>query len=323
MAPALIAVLAFAGVGGAAYAVSRLSSAGRRLDDRISQVVEGAVPLDEEEIDQAAGRSKKREERLPALAKALAGRGILEKLEKRLVTAGLLLRPTEFLAIWAASAIGMLLISLLLGRGALLVTVLLTGLGLWVPHGILNFLYNRRRTSLEGQLADALTMIASGLKAGYTVLQGMQAASEQLPNPISAEFGRVAKLVNVGMDFGGALRRMGDRVGSYDFDIVITAVNIQLQTGGNLSGLLESIAATIRDRITLRREIKAATSQGVLSGAILVLLPVGIGCGLMVINRPYANYLFTTALGRNLLKLALVQQLLGIWLIKRLLNFDA
>lgn len=323
MSPAVLAIAVFVGFGLVAFAISQLAGGGRRLDSRIAQVVEGVTEIDAAEIEEITGRPAKRQERLPGLAKALAARGLGQRLERRLIAAGVPLRPTEFLVIWAASGIGMLLIAVLAARGSLIVTGLLVGLGLLVPHLCLNFLYNRRRITLETQLADALTMMASGLRAGYTVLQGMQAAGSQLPDPIASEFSRVAKLVNIGMEFGAALRRMGERVQSYDFDIVIVAINIQMRTGGNLASLLETIAVTIRERITLRREISAATAQGKLSGAILVLLPVGIGVGLMLINREYAKGLFETALGKNMLRFAIAQQCLGIWIIKRLLNFDA
>jgi len=323
MPAALIALIVFLGIGLVAVVVVQLAGRGLNLDSRIAQVVEGATTIDDEEIEAITGRPTRRQERLPGLAKFLAGRGITERLERRLIAAGVPLRPTEFLLIWAASAGGMFVISILFARRSLLLIVLLTGLGVLVPHLCLNFLYNRRRITLETQLADALTMMASGLRAGYTVLQGMQAASTQLPDPIASEFARVAKLVNIGMDLGAALRRMGERVQSYDYNIVIIAINIQLRTGGNLAALLETIANTIRERITLRREIAAATAQGKLSGLILILLPIGIGCGLMLINREYAKPLFTTTLGKNMLKLAIIQQALGIWIIKRLLNFEA
>jgi len=322
MSPGLLAVLVFVGVGLVAVVVSQLVGGGRNLDDRIAQVVEGATTVEEEEIEAMTGRPSRGRERLPGLAKLLAGRGIAQRLERRLIAAGVPLRPTEFLVIWAASALGMLIIGIVAARRSLLLLILLTGIGLLLPHLCLNFLHNRRRITLEMQLADALTMMASGLRAGYTVLQGMQAAATQLPDPIASEFARVAKLVNIGMEFGAALRRMGERVQSYDFNIVIIAINIQLRTGGNLASLLETIANTIRERITLRREIAAATAQGKLSGLILVLLPIGIGVGLMMINREYAKGLFTTTMGKNMLKFAIVQQCLGIWIIKRLLNFD-
>jgi tight adherence protein B len=324
MSPAIIAIGVFVGVILVIYVISVVTSGGQRMDQRIAQVIEGEPEIDAAAIEEITGRpAQRQEERLPGLARLLAGRGIAASLERRLTSSGVPLRPTEFVAIWAVSAIGMLIIGLLASRGSIFVTGMLVLIGLLVPHMLLNFLYNRRRLTLEAQLADALTMIASGLKAGYTVLQGMQASADQLPDPISTEFGRVARLVNLGMDLGNALRRMGERAQSYDFDIVITAINIQLTTGGNLANLLETIAGTIRERITLRREINAATSQGKLSGLVLILLPIGIGCGLMIINREYASYLFTTTLGKNLLKVAAFQQFIGIWIIKRLLNFEA
>jgi tight adherence protein B len=124
------------------------------------------------------------------------------------------------------------------------------------------------------------------------------------------------------MDIRDALRRMGERVQSYDLDMAITACCVQLQTGGNLSELLETSAQTIRARIKLRREISAATAQGRMSGAILVLLPVGIGVALKFINPDYANLLFTTDLGKKMIWGAIVMQSLGCLIINKMLQFE-
>lgn len=321
MSPAVIAVAVFVGFALVVVVISQFVGRGDRFGDRLAQVVDGAVEIDEAEIAEITGRPPERTERLPGLTKFLKGRAWTEAIDRRLTAAGLPLKAAEYAAIWAASVVGLVLIPLVL-HAPIVVVAGLGFVGLYVPNFLLNYLHNKRKLTLEGQLADALTMMASGLRAGYTVLQGMQAAADQLPDPIASEYRRVAKLVNVGMDLGAALRRMGTRVQSYDFDIMITAVNIQLTTGGNLAGLLETIANTIRERITLRREIAAATAQGKLSGMILIGLPVLIALGLMVINRPYFDKLFTP-MGKWLIGMAGCQQVIGIWIIKRLLNFDA
>jgi tight adherence protein B len=115
---------------------------------------------------------------------------------------------------------------------------------------------------------------------------------------------------------------MAERVNSYDYDMTVSATNIQLSVGGNLSLLLENIANTIRDRIRLRRDIAVLTAQGRISGMILIALPIGIGVMLYFINREYMSQLFSTPEGNMLLYIAAFLQAVGIFWIKKLLDFD-
>jgi tight adherence protein B len=189
------------------------------------------------------------------------------------------------------------------------------------PQMVLQFLASSRRTKLEYQLADALTIISSSLKGGYSFVQGLDMAGQQMEAPIKDEILRVIRLIQLGLDTPKALQQMSDRVNSYDYDMTVSATNIQLAVGGNLSQLLEGIAATIRDRIRLRRDIAALTAQGRISGAILFILPVGIAFFLCGINWEYMSALFT-AKGFILLYVAGAMQTVGFFWIKKLLDFD-
>jgi len=195
-------------------------------------------------------------------------------------------------------------------------------LGWKVPQWILHYSAVRRRSKLENQLADALTIVASSLKGGYSFIQGMDMASQQLDDPIKMEMARVLRLIQLGMDTPRALQQMAERVNSYDYYMTVSATNIQLAVGGNLASLLETIAETIRERIRLRRDIAVLTAQGRVSGAILVALPICIFFMLFIINPKYMSELTTTTTGNNLLYGALIMQCCGIYWIKKLLDFD-
>lgn len=186
---------------------------------------------------------------------------------------------------------------------------------------VLQFLANKRRAIMEYQLADALTIISSSLKGGYSFVQGLDMAGSQMEEPIKSEIQRVIRLIQLGLDTPKALLQMADRINSYDYDMTISATNIQLAVGGNLSTLLEGISATIRDRIRLRRDIAALTAQGRISGGILFCLPIGIGVFLCFINWEYMSFLFTEK-GMILIYVAIAQQLAGFFWIKKLLDFD-
>lgn len=284
------------------------------------------------DTQQAMARAKV--ERFEFIGRFFQSRGSSSKIEKNLVTAGLLLKPAEFMMINLVCLAVCLLIGLLYvanmpaysGLFPLIKRVfalfMAVYLGWKTPQWILQYMADKRRMTLEYQLADALTIIASGLKGGYSFVQGLDMAAQQLEAPIKDEVARVLRLIQLGLDTPRALVQMSDRVNSYDYDMTVSATNIQLTVGGNLSLLLENIAATIRDRIRLRRDIAVLTAQGRMSGGILVALPIGIGIMLFGINGEYMSRLITTDLGNNLLYMAAGMQGFGIYWIKKLLDFD-
>lgn len=302
-----------------------VSRSRRTLVDRIEQVTSAT-----DRVAAATGVPSliiphQRRDFLGAFTDLLKGKPVFARTEKRLTAAGLALRPTEFLAIVALSTVGFLLIGCwaMASAGISWVMALaMTAFGYYLPNLILNILVKRRKRTLETQLADALTMIASALKGGYGFVQALTMAGNQLPPPIADEFQRVTRLIELGVDTSHALERMGARVQSYDFDMTITATCIQLEAGGNLSQLLETVAWTIRERIKLRREISAATAQGRMSGAILVLLPIGILGALSVINPEYLSFLISREIGHKLLYGAAFMQSMGAYIIWKMLQFE-
>lgn len=268
--------------------------------------------------------------------RAMRGRRIkmAATIERNLVTANFPIRPHEFIAGNLIFLVIILIIdAIIVGRmvsspglfGMLkvaFVVLFMPWFGLKFPQMILQFIANQRRNKLEIQLAEALTLVSSGLKGGYSFIQGMSMAAEQLEPPITDEIARVIRLIQLGLDTPRALDQLAQRVNSYDYDMTVSATNIQLSSGGNLSILLEKIAETIRDRIRLRRDIAALTAQGRISGAILIGLPIGIGLMLNVINGEYFSLLYTTTLGHNLITFAFLLQSVGVYWIQKLLNFD-
>ena len=280
-----------------------------------------------------ASLSRAKTERFALLARLFKGRKESNKIERDLITANILLKPSEFLAINLVVEVIALILGVmvmrymsndfafltLVKRVAVLLTIIFFG---WRgPQMVLAFLASKRRNTLEIQLADALTIISSSLKGGYSFVQGLDMAGTQMEEPIKSEIQRVIRLIQLGLDTPKALIQMSDRVNSYDYDMTISATNIQLAVGGNLSSLLEGISATIRDRIRLRRDIAALTAQGRISGGILFVLPMGIAAFLCVVNWEYMSALFTP-MGLNFIYMAGVQQAAGFLWIKKLLDFD-
>jgi tight adherence protein B len=164
--------------------------------------------------------------------------------------------------------------------------------------------------------------MSAAIGAGFGFLQAMRLAAEQLPQPISDELERVVRLSSMGMPLEQALQQLALRVQSYDYDMTVTAMIIQLRRGGNLTRLLNTIAETIRQRIDLRGEISASTAQARLSGWVLMALPIVVGGIASILNWDYMQRLFTTPQGQTLLKLVIGWQLFGILWIRQLLKFE-
>lgn len=283
-------------------------------------------------LQSALSRSKN--ERFALIAKFMKGRKDASLIEKNLITAGSMIKPSEFFAInLLCLAVSVLLAIAYLSLkwpndGAILTLgkrILFFGFMAFIgwrgPQMILQMKANGRRSKLEYQLADALTIISSSLKGGYSFVQGLDMAGKQMEEPIKSEIERVMRLIQLGLDTPKALSQMSERVNSYDYDMTVSATNIQLSVGGNLSMLLEGISNTIRDRIRLRRDVAALTAQGRISGGILFVLPIGIAFFLMGINWEYMSALFTDT-GMYFVYGAMTMQAFGFFWIKKLLDFD-
>ncbi|MEW5988919.1 MAG: type II secretion system F family protein, partial [Chloroflexota bacterium] len=151
---------------------------------------------------------------------------------------------------------------------------------------------NRRLRAFNGQLSDTLNLWVNSLRSGYSVLQGMEAIATELPPPVSKEFERVIQEVRLGLSLNQALSNMLRRVPSDDLDLVVTAVNIQREVGGNLAEILDIISYTIRERVRIKGEIRTLTAQGRFSGWVVSLLPIGLALLLYKINPTYMSGLF-------------------------------
>ena len=218
---------------------------------------------------------------LAQLNKAVEKRDFGANLLRDLGAADLKLKPSEFLAIWAAAAVGIPLLMLLVGvvieafrNPVMLIIGFLVGV--IAPRFYLNFRKGSRLKAFNSQLPDTITLIANALRAGSSFLQSIELVVRESRPPISTEFGRVIREVNLGLPFETALENMVRRVRSDDLELMATAISIQHQVGGNLAEILDSIAFTIRERIRIKGEIRTLTAQQRLSGYVVGFLPFGL-----------------------------------------------
>jgi tight adherence protein B len=188
----------------------------------------------------------------------------------------------------------------------------------------------RRMRAFENQLSDTLNLWVNALRSGYSVLQAMEAIATELPPPVSVEFERVVQEVRLGLGVPEALRNMLRRVPSDDLDLVITAVNIQREVGGNLAEVLDTISFTIRERVRIKGEIRTLTAQGRLSGWIISLLPIALALVLLLINAEYIGQLFVRAdpmifsipCGWIVIGIGLIMMIIGIIIIQKIVDIE-
>ena len=242
-------------------------------------------------------------------------------IERKLIQAGLPLKASEFLVICLAGAfIGGAPFLLLSGKMFLFILGLT--LGFTLPLLILRITIERRVKAFNNQLGDCLVLMANSLRTGYSFMQAMQMVSREMLPPISTEFSRTLREINLGVTTEDALNNMAKRVNSDDLDLVMTAVLIQRQIGGNLAEILDNIAGTIRERMKIKGEIKTLTAQGRISGIIVGSLPIGLGMIIHLLNPGYIKVLFVTDLGQFLLGCAVFSQVLGIIAIRKIVNIE-
>lgn len=240
--------------------------------------------------------------------------------EHRLIQAGIPLKSSEFLVICLGTALAGAVLGMVGSRvlGAVVGGII----GYLVPFLFLKIKIRRRAKAFNDQLGDTLILIANALRTGYSFMQAIEMVSREMLPPISSEFGRTLKEMNLGVPTEDAMSNMAKRIDSDDLDLVITAVLIQRQVGGNLAEVLDSIANTIRERIRIKGEIKTLTAQGRMSGVIVSLLPVALLLALRLINPDYVNILFTHPTGQFMLGTAIAGQLLGIIAIQKIVNIE-
>ena len=317
-AVALVLVgLAF-GLG--AYAVGSLAtSSDESLNAVLRPYSEGPVATD---IDNEGALAQTALlQRAVELTEEFAERqGFLTKVEGALERADLPLRAAEALFFYAAGAVLLSLLSFALG--GLVAGFGIALLSLLLPPAAVNFLAARRSKKFQGQLPDTLQLLSGSLRAGYSLLQGVEAVSKEVGDPMGQELRRVITEARLGREVEDAMDSVAERMGSPDFAWAVMAIRIQREVGGNLSELLLTVSDTMVHRERLRRDIAGLTAEGKMSAIILGLLPIGLGAFMWMSNPEYMSPLGSTGLGHVLLGLATVSGLIGFAWMKKIINIE-
>ncbi len=287
MPPVMLAAAGAVGVFIIFLALSRVMAGSGNLESRVQEFARRP-----EEQAKTAGREK-----LTARTdKALGGARFAQRAQRNLAQADLKLTVTEFILFKLLAVVAGWMVGQFIGRdqGALTIAfaVIFAVIGWFVPDWYVKFQQRKRITAFNNQLGDTIILMANSLRSGYSFLQTMELVGRESPPPMSVEYRRAVREVGLGIGVQEALANLLRRVPSEDLDLMITAVQIQFEVGGNLATILDTIAHTIRERVRIQGEIKTLTAMGRASGWIISLLPVALGIFLMLINPTYMSAMF-------------------------------
>ncbi|RGG62885.1 secretion system protein [Eubacterium sp. AF17-7] len=240
---------------------------------------------------------------------------LAEELEKSDISK----KTEDFIIIWIVVTFVPGLLFMLIFKNQLIAPMLMI-IGAVAPIMYMKSKQKKRRDMFESQLSDALMIASNCLKSGLTFNQAMDTISSECDDPIKSEFKRTVNEITFGSSQDEALEAMAKRVKSEDFDLVVSAVSIQRQTGGNLSEILDTIAGTIRERYKIKGEIKTMTGQGRVSGMIIGVLPIALLLIMSLINKELIMTLFTTTIGKTLIIISVCLETVGAIVINKIVT---
>jgi tight adherence protein B len=323
--PLAVALAALVGAGALAvvlWIVVSMVLGRRQLSDRLGAYDEQAVLVMPEGPPVTEVATVPFLQRAVAITGDLAERqGLLERLERDLERANLPLRAAEALFFGAVAALIAGAFALVL-TGSPLVAVAAVLIGVMLPKVIINIRVRRRIKAFEGQLPDMLDLLAGTLRAGYSIAQGIDAVSKEIPDPMGRELQRVVNEHRLGRSLEESLDGVAERTGSDDFAWAVMAIRIQREVGGNLAELLLTVSSTMNQRERLRRDVASLTAEGRMSAMVLGLMPFILGAVMYVINPEYVLALLTPGIGYFMLGAAVVSMIIGFIWMKKLITVE-
>ncbi len=292
------------------------------VEERLGRYVEGGglVAGGQEEVEARTLRTPLSD----FLNRLVEGTSFSESISKNLAQADLKFRPAEYIALIIIAAVLSAIVGSILGRS--IVFGLIAGIaGAFLPNFYVRRARSTRLKLFDNQLGDMLNLMVNGLRAGFSTLQAMEAVSREMPPPICDEFRRVVQEMQLGIAMEEALDHLLRRINSDDLDMVITAITVQREVGGNLAEILDVISYTIRERVRIKGEIQALTAQGRATAYVISFLPIALVLLLFFINRPYVMQFFnpeTRTCGIPMLCTAAGMIIAGFFTAQKIVDID-
>lgn len=253
------------------------------------------------------------------------GTDMFDNISKNLARADIKLRPAEYIAAIVLSSMLIGLVGFVISQFSILFAIISAIAGAYVPSIYVKMSQRTRLKKFDNQLGDMLNLMVNGLRAGFSTLQAMEAVSRELPSPICDEFRRVVQEMQLGITMDDALEHLLRRINSEDLDLVITAINVQREVGGNLAEILDTISYTIRERVRIKGEISALTAQGRATAWVIAALPIVLVLLLFLLNRDYIMQFFnpeTRSCGIPILVIAGIMVVSGFIATQKIVAID-
>jgi len=317
--PALIALALLVSTVALVYSLSTRKAAATISLDRRRSRVGGFEPAEAAPPSNTLALRGSRLSRSGGMARALSGVSWSGKLAAKLERAGWRLSVAEFLSVCATC---MLIVGFLTWTRTPLATPVAGLAGAFLPYFLLSRAEKKRRNKFVGQLVEVLTLMANALKAGISLMQAMDKAAEQSKDPVAEELRHVLHDVQIGATPDDAFNGLNSRIRSDDLDIVVTAIIVQRSTGGNLAEILEGVAHTMRERLRIRGEIKTLISQQQMSGYLIAMIPLFLLIVFNFTSHDYVAPMFGTTVGHVMLGFGGVLQLVGLLIIRKIVNIE-
>jgi tight adherence protein B len=298
-------------------AMWRLLTPDTSVDERLAEY--GGI-LDIPTLQAMNNFGNPRRQRFPMASRLLLRMDFGPRLANLLMQADVPLTAAEFMVFILAGAFIGIAFGIL--KSDIFLGVLLGIVFVVVPFFYLNWRKKRRQSMITEQLPDVLALLVGALRAGYGLAQAFEVALEQIPAPFSMEIDKVLRSVNLGQSMQQALNNMAERVATDDMDMVIVAINIQYETGGNLAQTMETIAETIRERLRIKQEIQVLTAQQRLTGYLLTAMPIILAFILFLINPDYMSRLVEPGWIRLVPIVAAIMQIIGFLAMRKIVNIE-
>ncbi|MFZ9595576.1 MAG: type II secretion system F family protein [Bdellovibrionia bacterium] len=200
--------------------------------------------------------------------------------------------------------------------------ILATVVGWKIPKPIVNYMYNRRVTLFVTQMVDALSLMSNGMKSGLSIVQSLGLVTQEMPNPIQQEFNLVLSENRLGVSLEESFGNLAKRIKSEDVEMFVTSINILKETGGNLAETFDTIVLTIRERIRVENKIGALTAQGYYQGVFVMCIPPALALIFSQTDPDFMKPLFTTPLGWGLIFIIFLLELVGFFVIMKIVKID-
>jgi tight adherence protein B len=320
---ALLALLVFLVVALAAFAVGSLfdqrQGRARLIKERLANVQKAPERAPEEEL---ALLRDQQLSKIPALDTLLRRSERISAIQKMLAQAGMQLRAGNFLGVCALTGIVAGIAALMVSKNNPIVAWIAMLVGLILPYMYVSYRRNKRFEKFEELFPQAIDTLARAVRAGHAFTTALEMISDEVAEPVGAEFRKLYEEQKFGMPVRDALMNFADRIPLVDLKFFVTAVMLQRETGGNLAEILDNLSYVIRERFKIQRQVRVYTAQGRLTMGLLMAMPPIIVTVMLILNPAFIRPLFADPIGHTLVAAGVALQTFGYFVIRKIIKIQ-